>query len=58
MHQGIIKLYHLLSLMGTELIISGMKPEMTQNSINMKKFSNISIAFYSSVKEVLNIIGK
>ncbi|WP_248562103.1 hypothetical protein [Niallia sp. NCCP-28] len=51
-------MYHLLSLMGTELIISGMKPEMTQNSINMKKFSNISIAFYSSVKEVLNIIGK
>ncbi|WP_157827524.1 STAS domain-containing protein [Niallia nealsonii] len=58
MHQGIIKLSHLLSLMGTELIITGMKTEMAQNSIQKENFANISIAFYSSVKEALKKIGK
>ncbi|MED1863744.1 PAS domain-containing protein [Fictibacillus nanhaiensis] len=52
----IVKLYQIIQLLGSELIISGISPDMIMNSIDIDIISSSSIKTYRSLKEVIATI--
>lgn len=57
-HIGIYQMNQLLDLMGTTLIITGIKPSFAIQSTPYADFSDLSLQSYSSVKQALHSIQK
>ncbi len=55
-HMGIYQLNQLLDLMGTTLIITGIKPEFAIQSVPYADFSELSLKSYATVKQALHAI--
>ncbi|MCA1012421.1 STAS domain-containing protein [Halobacillus halophilus] len=55
-HMGIYQMNQLLDLMGTTLIITGVKPSFAIQSAPYADFSELSLQSYASVKQALNAV--
>ncbi|RWZ52348.1 PAS domain-containing protein [Halobacillus fulvus] len=55
-HMGIYQMNQLLDLMGTTLVITGIKPTFAMSSAPYADFSDLSLKTYSSVKQALQMI--
>ncbi|MBH0231647.1 STAS domain-containing protein [Halobacillus yeomjeoni] len=55
-HMGIYQLYQLLKLMGTQLIITGVKPSLAMQSTPYANFSDLQLKTYTTVKQALKAI--
>ncbi|WP_431801788.1 PAS domain-containing protein [Halobacillus andaensis] len=57
-HMGIYQLNQLLNIMGTTLLLTGVKPNFAMQSTPYADFSELSLRTYSSVKQALQHIRK
>ncbi|MFP7492630.1 PAS domain-containing protein [Terribacillus saccharophilus] len=57
-HQGVLRLYQLLDMMGTRMIITGFHPKMAMESVRQTDFSEQNIKFYATVKQALAYLEK
>lgn len=57
-HTGIFQMTQLLELMGTTLIITGIKPSFAMESTPYADFSELSLKTYASVKQALTKIQR
>ncbi|WP_255437699.1 STAS domain-containing protein [Thalassobacillus sp. CUG 92003] len=56
LHRGIYQLNQLLDLMGTTLILTGVKPHFAMESAPHVDFNELSLQSYTSVKQALQFI--